>query len=382
MNLKFIRTDFIASVKSWTRSPGTVFWTILFPILLIMIFGAIFSEGTDVKYDLIVQNMDVDDETNFTKDFINNLKKIDILKLDEVGENKDIKKYMLDEDKPAALIIPEDFGLKASDYINHKIKNPDIPYTNYSLPINLTIVIDPSDQSYVALQTIINGVIGDTNLGLNMGEKVIGHKEKSSLGEDFEFIDFFVPGMIGFTIMTSMIYGSIERNTKYRKDGILRKLLTMPITRAEWIFSKMLFMLFLSFISTLVILAVGILVWGLTIKVNIFLPVLIISTSFMFSGLGMIIGRFVKEEETADMAGGAITFPMMFLAGTFFPLDQMPEFLQTIAQFLPLYYVNEALRYSMIHADLEKTLFFTAFVFVFALVFFIIGVFLTKWKED
>ena len=114
----------------------------------------------------------------------------------------------------------------------------------------------------------------------------------------------------------------------------------------------------------------------------LFVLVLIISASFLFSGLGMIIGRFVKEEETADMAGGAITFPMMFLAGTFFPLEQMPKYLQLIAQILPLYYVNEGLRNAMIYTNLDKTIYFTAFVFTFALIFFVIGVFLTRWKEE
>ena len=156
----------------------------------------------------------------------------------------------------------------------------------------------------------------------------------------------------------------------------------MPITRSEWILSKMLFMLFLSFISTFVIIIVGILAWGLNIQFSIFFFILVICTSFMFSGLGMIIGRFVKEEETADMAGGAITFPMMFLSGTFFPLDQMPEFLQTIAQGLPLYYVNEGLRNAMVYANYDKSLWFTGIVTIFALVFFLAGAFLTKWDED
>jgi ABC-2 type transport system permease protein len=147
-------------------------------------------------------------------------------------------------------------------------------------------------------------------------------------------------------------------------------------------FFKNAFMLFLSFLSTFVILIFGIFVWGLSVHINIFFFIIIIANSFLFSGLGMIIGRFVKEEETADMAGGAITFPMMFLAGTFFPLEQMPAFLQTIAQGLPLYYVNEALRNTMIYGNLDKTIYFTSFVIVFALIFFLVGVFLTKWKED
>jgi ABC-2 type transport system permease protein len=96
----------------------------------------------------------------------------------------------------------------------------------------------------------------------------------------------------------------------------------------------------------------------------------------------MIIGRFVKEEETADMAGGAISFPMMFLAGTFFPLDQMPVFLQEFARILPLYYVNEGLRNAMIYMNFDKAFFNTVIVMIFAVVFFIAGVALTKWKED
>ena len=96
----------------------------------------------------------------------------------------------------------------------------------------------------------------------------------------------------------------------------------------------------------------------------------------------MLISRFVRDEETADMAGGAITFPMMFLAGTFFPLDQMPELLRNIAQILPLYYVNEGLRNAMIYLNNEKTIYFTSFVIFFALIFFISGALLTKWQED
>lgn len=370
MNLKFIKTDLILGIRSWLRSIGTVFWTILFPVLLIMMFGAIFSGAEDIEYDLIIQNLD---ESNLSEQFVNTLKKnISIFKIEEIGKNKNLAKFMQDNDKSVALQIPNDFGVTIQKYFIDK-----------NVTVNLTFFYDPTDTNTVPIvRSVVTGVINEFNDAFTGSNSFIGLDEKSTIGENYDFIDFFVPGMIGFTIMTSMIYGSIERNTKYRKDGILRKLLTMPVTRSEWIISKMLFMLFLSFISTFVIIIVGILVWGLHIQINIFFFIIIISTSFMFSGLGMIIGRFVKEEETADMAGGAITFPMMFLAGTFFPLEQMPLFLQSFAQILPLYYVNEGLRNAMIYADLEKTIYFTSFVVTFALVFFIVGVILTKWRDN
>jgi len=379
MNFRFIGHDLIANIKGWLRSPGTVFWTVLFPILLILIFGAIFSGANEITLDLVVQDLD---ESQLSRQFIDILDNISGVNVIELDSKEDVTVYMHDEDKSVALVIPEGFNQTISEYIESQY-DPLVSFDKDSLPFNLTIYVDPSDQTTTSImRSIITSVINEFNMNITGGESILGINEENSIGEDFNYIDFFLPGMIGFTIMTSCIYGSIERNTKFRKDGILRKLLTMPITRSEWILSKMLFMLFLSFVSTAVILIVGILVWGISVKINIFFFILIIATSFLFSGIGMIIGRFVKEQETADMAGGAITFPMMFLAGTFFPLEQMPAFMQSIAQVLPLYYVNEGMRNAMIYGDAEKTLYFTGFVLVFAAVFFIIGVLLTKWKED
>jgi len=376
MNLIFIFHDLQANIKGWLRSPGTVFWTVLFPILLILIFGAIFSTGDEIELDLVVQDHD---ESLISKEFVGTLKNITGLNIIILDKDKDPREYMQEEDKSALLKIPQGLNLTLIEYIETQF-NPTKKFDN---PINFTIYVNPSDQTTTSiLRSIINSVIHQFNMNITGGQSIFGMDEESSISEDFGYIDFFLPGIIGFTIMTSCIYGSIERNTKFRKDGILRKLLTMPITHSEWILSKMLFMLFLSFISTSVILIFGILVWQISIKINLFVILLIISTSFLFSGIGMIIGRFVKEQETADMAGGAITFPMMFLAGTFFPLDQMPDFLQSIAQILPLYYVNEGMRNAMIYGDFDKTLYFTGFVLVFSAIFFIIGVFLTKWDED
>jgi ABC-2 type transport system permease protein len=369
MNLKFIKTDLHLSIRSWLRSKGTVFWTILFPILLILIFGAIFSGQDDIEYSLAVQNFD---ETELSGQFINIMNESTFFEITTVKNNADIVNYMQENDFKIGLQIPSDFGETIQKY-----------YVDNNVTVNITYYTDPTEQTTGPIvQSIISGMLNEYNNIITNSHNVVGMAHESILGEEFDFIDFFVPGMIGFTIMTSMVYGSIERNTKFRKDGILRKLLTMPVTRYEWILSKMLFMMFLSFISTFVILVFGIVVWGLSIQLNIFFFIIIIATSFMFSGLGMLIGRFVRDPETADMAGGAITFPMMFLAGTFFPLDQMDPALQTIAQFLPLYYVNEALRNAVIYNDLDKTLYFMGFVVAFAVIFFSLGVIFTKWKED
>jgi ABC-2 type transport system permease protein len=369
LNFRFIIHDFTANIKQWTRSKGTVFWTLLFPVLLILIFGSIFSGSDEIRYDLCIQDLD---QSTYSEQFISVLENSSLLEISTINEEKNITAHMEKEDIVSALQIPSNFGSTIEQsFINHDVT------------VDLLFYFDPSEQTSISIvRTVVSNTLQQYNMGITGGRQVINVTDEAIIKEDFNFIDYFIPGMVGFTVMISCIYGSIERNTKYRKDGILRKMLTMPVTRTDWILSKMLFMLFLSFLSTTIILLVGALIWGINIYITVFAFIVIIATSFLFSGMGMIIGRFVKEEETADMAGGAITFPMMFLAGTFFPFEQMPEYLQTVAQALPLYYVNEALRNTMIYSNMDKTLYFTAFVLLFTFVFFIVGAAVTKWEDE
>ena len=369
MNPRIIAADFVASMKGWMRSRGTIFWAIVFPVLLILMFGAIFSGSDNPTYTLEVQDLD---NSTWSHTYLDMLENISILKIKTISNNATITEYIQENDLRGALVIPKGFG----DKINES-------FIDKNAKINLSFYYDPSDQGATSVtRSIIGSSLQELNLGLTGGYHVIGLDQVSTITKKFKYIDFFIPGMIGFTIMQLCIYGSIERTIKYRKDGILRKLLTTPITKTEWIFSKMLFMLFLSFFSTAIAIIIGILAWGVVIHFNIWMLIILIANSFLFSGIGMIIGRFVKEEETADMAAGAITFPMMFLAGTFFPLEQMPQFLQTFAQILPLYYVNEGLRNAMIQLDFGKAALNGGIVIVFAFIFFIAGVLLTKWNEN
>ncbi len=374
MRPEILIAGFKTDLKSFFRSRATLFWTLAFPVMLILIFGAIFSGIGEVEFDLYVQNLDEDDEFGITEGFLQGLESTGYINIKNVPKDEDIKSYMDENDIKRVLVIPEDF----SEAIIMSQQNPNSTETS-----NLMFYFDQSEQTTnQQIRDIISYFVINTNMNVSGGREIIGLQDVTTISGEFSYIDFFIPGMIGFTIMQTCIYGSLERNTKYRKDGILRKLLTTPITRSEWIISKMLFQLFLSFLSTVIIIAVGVLIYGLHVHVTALMIVIIIATSFLFTGLGMMIGRFVKDEESAGMAGGAVTFPMMFLAGTFFELDMMPEFLQLVARVLPLYYVNEGLRDSMIKLETADATINTIFVLIFAAIFFIIGLALTKWKED
>jgi ABC-2 type transport system permease protein len=93
----------------------------------------------------------------------------------------------------------------------------------------------------------------------------------------------------------------------------------------------------------------AILVFGITIRGNpLLIAAILVIGTLSFLGLGIVATALTKEQESAQLVLGLLQFPMMFLSGVLFPVEQMPSFLQTVSRVLPLTYAVEALRKVMI----------------------------------
>ncbi len=137
---------------------------------------------------------------------------------------------------------------------------------------------------------------------------VVTIMSESLVSESYRFIDYFVPGLIGMTIMTTGVFGAVGWNTRNRELGILKKLATTPLSKLEYIIGVILFELVMCSISTVVIILVGVAVFDLHVIPTLYSVVLIASGAIAFPGMGMVIARFVKETDSADAASNAITF--------------------------------------------------------------------------
>jgi ABC-2 type transport system permease protein len=205
--------------------------------------------------------------------------------------------------------------------------------------------------------------------------------EQSILNKKYRFIEFFVPGIIAMAVMTSSLTGALTMNAELRQKGILRKLATTPITRIDWLLSNILYQLVLAIISTTSILLVSYAVFGVRLHLSGWLPAYILLEVFVFVGFGMMLTPIAKEAESASAAANAFLFPMMFLSGTFFPVEMMPGFLQKFARVLPLYYVNEGLRASMIFIDNMAAARCAAITAGIAAAVFAAGALITRWDS-
>ncbi len=67
-----------------------------------------------------------------------------------------------------------------------------------------------------------------------------------------------------------------------------------------------------------------------------------------FLALGYVIASYARTEESANALTSVVQFPLMFLSGIFFPIAFMPDWLQPVAALMPLTYLGDALRQTMV----------------------------------
>jgi ABC-2 type transport system permease protein len=371
--MSHVAIDLKASLKSFWRNKSTIFWTLAFPSVLILLFGAIFSQSS-IRYDLYVQNQDLTDgkATYFSDQLITILNKTNAFNIQTVDPSINGTDYALANRLSSLLIIPSGFNTSANMAL----------YTHGATVANVTLVYDQSTSSAPIVQSVVMSIIDNINFQLSQGVNYLAVEGLTIAPKRFSYIDFFIPGVIGMTAMTTSIFTSVSISAQFKQNGVFHKLATTPLKRYEWILSRTIYNVLISYLGMAVMLLLGMFVFGMKMTLDVVSLLMVAMASLMFTGLGMIIARFVKDPDGADAAANVITFPMMFLSGTFFQLSQMPQFLQTIAQVLPLTYVSEGLRAAMIFGQTQQAIQNTALITVLGIASIIVGSLITKWEED
>ncbi len=128
-------------------------------------------------------------------------------------------------------------------------------------------------------------------------------------------------------------------------DGMM----VAPINRLSIILGKTLAQTARGLIQGVVLMILAIALFGVTIQGSILLVFgLLLLGVFSFVGLGIVLTSFTSDQQTATMVMTTLMFPMMFLSGVFFPIQQMPWYMQDISKVLPLTYATDALRKVMV----------------------------------
>jgi ABC-2 type transport system permease protein len=359
---KRIWSDFKVFSRGYLRNKFGLFFGLIFPVILIMIFGAIFAGGNTGTINLYTQNRD---SGAISTQYMQAINKTGTLQIITVDTSDNFTDYMSKNAIANGMIIPSNF---TEAYLAGQ-------------SANVTVFYNPSASTSTAVYQILDAVTNQFNLQRFQGHTVLGIST-STVGSQNKYIDYLVPGLIGFSILVSPMFSLVNISSEYKKTKLFKQLSLTPLTKLEWLTSKIMWYIVLSAASFVLMVLVGIFVFDANITLTVWLIPFLVIGPMLFASLGMLVGTVTKNPETAGVIGNIVTFPMMFLSGTFFPIDFMPDYLRSIAHGLPLFYVVEGLNNVMVFQNYVGAVFDLAVVAIITAIIFALAVRLFKWRED
>jgi ABC-2 type transport system permease protein len=334
------------------RSKLRLVMLVLMPLFMMVMVGFIFPTGNSISNTPIaLVNSDTGPIGN---SFMSQLQAIDnktgMMDLRTAQDFNDIKTKLQNSEISGGIIIPENFS---SNIMSGKQGYITIVIDQSNPQMSLTIQgVLTKTIAAMGEQTAIHNINSTYHVSITTATSLVtpyAVESKGIVPGEPNYFQFVAPGIIAMVVMMALMTG-LPHAISYEKDiGTLDGMLAAPINRLSIILGKVMAQTVRGMIQGFIILLLAVVLFGVIIEGNIVLVIfLILLTVFSFVGLGILITSFTENEETATMVMMTLMFPMMFLSGVFFPLQQMPWYMQDIAHFLPLTYATTALRKVMV----------------------------------
>jgi ABC-2 type transport system permease protein len=312
-----------ASFRSIIRSPSSVVFTLLFPLIFILAFGFIGGAGI----------MTVDVGVAKTNDTLNPvyqaLKSVKVIRLIHDQSQADMESNLQKGTLDLILNIQK----------NHS----KTPYT-----VNIEYSKASAEKGNIFKSTLNNIFYQISTHADNAPPPVAEIKEATIQGREYRTIDFILPGQLGFALLSTGVFGTAFVFLSLRITLVIKRFFATPVKRYSIVIGEAIARISFSLLGALFIILIGYfafhftLVHGFITVVNMLILSLIGVVVFM--GFGFTVSGIAKNESTVPPIANMITLPQFLLSGTFFSINVFPAWLQPVCKVLPLTYLNEALR--------------------------------------
>jgi ABC-type multidrug transport system permease subunit len=195
------------------------------------------------------------------------------------------------------------------------------------------------------------------------------------------YIDFLIPGLISFGIMSSIMWGISYTIIERRSQKLLRRMVATPMKKSNFLIALMFVRIVMNVVEALVLFLFAWLLFGIHIQGNIgALSVLFLAGNLAFTGIATLVSSRTSKTEVGTGWINAVTMPMMILSGIFFSYHNFPEWSIDVIKFLPLTALTDGIR-SIFNegAGWMEILIPSLSLSLFGVICFIIGMRLFKW---
>jgi ABC-2 type transport system permease protein len=298
-------------------------FTLIFPLIFILVFG--FLGGGGPKVDLGISTKC--DKQNI---YFESIQKIPVFRFVEDNDNEMIKSLTKGN----------------IDGILTIVKNPSGSLTEYNVQLQTS---SASPQNGDLIFRILQNVKNELNfINSQVKNKVAEIKQTEIPGRAYHTIDFILPGQLGFSLLSSGVFGTAFVFFSLRQTLVIKRFFATPIKRIYIVLGEALSRMIFALLGAIFIISIGYFAFGFTLihGFSTFVTMLILSVLglMVFMGFGFIISGLAKNDSSIPPLANIITLPQFLLSGTFFSIEAFPSWLQPICKVLPLTYLNDAMR--------------------------------------
>jgi len=314
------------SFKAILRNPSAVAFSFGFPLVFILVFGFIGGGAPTASIALARQG----DTNSFV---IKGLLKSPLIRLADERDSLKIREDLIKGRIAAILVI--DSGLSEAGIRQFKV---------HMLTSSASADRFPLVKS--ALAQVFEKVV-ESHLDAKY-RPIIVDELPPVAGREYSEIDFILPGMLGFSLLSAAVFGVAFLFFSLRQQLVLKRYYATPIAKKYIVLGEMIARVVFQLITAVVIIGIGKLFFHFTLVHGweTFVEMLVLSLIglIVFMGFGFIISSVAKSESTIPPFANLFTLPQFLLGGTFFSVEAFPVWLRKICEILPLKQLNDAMR--------------------------------------
>ncbi|PPK61103.1 ABC transporter permease [Actinokineospora auranticolor] len=299
-----------AMAKGLVRDKTTLFFSFLFPLMFLVVFGLLFRDAG-----------------------------MDKIKLGAYGDGE----VVVALERTGAVEVQR-FD-KLDDGVA-KVRAGDLPGLVEVNGDRVVLHFAASNQAQAGtVQGLVSGVTQSLNVRASGRPPKFDFTAQQVEDSSLKPIQYLTPGILSWSIAVGAVFSAGMTLVTWRRKQVLRRLRLAPVSPVTVLSSRVLVTVTVAVSQALLFTGVASLpVFGLRLSGTWYLaiPIFLLGVLAFFS-IGMLVGAFCKTEEAATAAANIVTLPMAFLSGTFFPIDMAPSWLRAVSKVFPLRHMNDGL---------------------------------------
>ncbi len=302
--------QFAMEWRLYSRDRAAMFWTMAFPVILLLFFGTILGGGDGLKLSVVrVQSQAPGPRDAALDQALADLQ----LKVQALPKAEAEARWSRGE--TVALLEPEGEG--------------------YRLRLNSYLMAQAGataglvNQAWLVAQARLSGAPEPLRIPAQVESP--GRKRATN------YASFLLPGLLGLNLVSMGLFSVGMVNVSYREKGKFRRLAVTPLPKWIFLLGQVLHRLTVTVIQAGILLLVGRLVFGIQNQGS-FLNLLLIMTlgTGCFMAFGFALSGFAETSEGYAALSNLVFLPLMMLSGIYFTLDAAPTWLQHAVAVMPL----------------------------------------------